>query len=364
MNQKESNQSKKNNISNKQNTCWGPEDNQDNRVQSGNKKRKRVGVPVFWAIVIDVIIAAMGLYLFSLYYFILPRDLSQNALALPTPKSTLQKVYIDVPQPTEHEPAAVSQDVIPPMEWGDKFDGKFTDGAVEQTENSYKSAYIAVTVDSIQKNGVAYYVADIYITDLKYFKTAFANDTFGSGIYDKTDTIAKKNNAVIAINGDYCGTNAGPVVRNGILYRDETYKDVLVMYYDGSMKTFTSEEFDINQIKNEGAYQVFTFGPMLLKDGQPMEEFNSSVYPGNPRTAVGYYEPGHYCFVVVDGRQPGYSKGYTLKEMSYLFYELGCKVAFNMDGGQSSEMAFLGNLVNQPYKGGRGTSDILYIAEK
>jgi exopolysaccharide biosynthesis protein len=36
----------------------------------------------------------------------------------------------------------------------------------------------------------------------------------------------------------------------------------------------------------------------------------------NPRSAIGYYEPGHYCFIVVDGRQNGYSDGMTLDELA------------------------------------------------
>ena len=56
----------------------------------------------------------------------------------------------------------------------------------------------------------------------------------------------------------------------------------------------------------------------------------------NPRSAVGYYEPGHYCFVVIDGRQPGYSKGATLMQLAQLFESLGCKEAYNLDGGKSA----------------------------
>jgi exopolysaccharide biosynthesis protein len=102
---------------------------------------------------------------------------------------------------------------------------------------------------------------------------------------------------------------------------------------------------------------------MLLKDGQPMETFNSKENPLNPRTAIGYYEPGHYCFVVVDGRQTD-SKGMTTKDLSKLFYSLKCKAAFNLDGGQSAEMAFMGKLYNTPFGGGRAINDIVYIADK
>ena len=52
-----------------------------------------------------------------------------------------------------------------------------------------------------------------------------------------------------------------------------------------------------------------------------------------------------------------------MAELSQLLYDMGCKVAYNMDGGKSSEMVFLGETVNEPYQGGRDNSDIIYIAD-
>ena len=94
-----------------------------------------------------------------------------------------------------------------------------------------------------------------------------------------------------------------------------------------------------------------------------MTEFNSNVVRANPRTAIGYYEPGHYCFIVVDGRQTGYSEGLSMEDLSQLMYDLGCKVAYNFDGGQTSMMVFDGKVVNKPYKDGRSCSDIVYVGE-
>ena len=94
-----------------------------------------------------------------------------------------------------------------------------------------------------------------------------------------------------------------------------------------------------------------------------MQEFNSSVKNANPRCAIGYFEPGHYCFETVDGRQPGYSEGMTLQALSQLFYDLGCKVAYNLDGGQTAMMAYGNQLVNRPINGGRESSDIIYISD-
>ena len=136
------------------------------------------------------------------------------------------------------------------------------------------------------------------------------------------------------------------------------------MYQDGSMETYSRRDANLDDIIAKGAYQSWAFGPMLLKDGQVMSEFNSTVNRANPRSAIGYYEPGHYVFVLIDGRQDGYSVGMTTADMSQLFYDMGCKVAYNLDGGQSAVMAWQGEVANRPYNGGRSTSDIIYITDE
>lgn len=130
------------------------------------------------------------------------------------------------------------------------------------------------------------------------------------------------------------------VIRNGEVYRDSTNgSDVCVLYYNGVMKTFSAEEFDVDQAIKDGAWQAWSFGPELLdKNGNSMTEFTADghVKEINPRSAIGYYEPGHYCMVVVDGRQRGYSSGMSLTQLSKLFQDLGCVSAYNLDGGRSS----------------------------
>jgi exopolysaccharide biosynthesis protein len=42
--------------------------------------------------------------------------------------------------------------------------------------------------------------------------------------------------------------------------------------------------------------------------------------------------------VVVDGRQPGFSEGMTVRELGAVMRDLGCSRAANMDGGGSSIM--------------------------
>ena len=246
------------------------------------------------------------------------------------------------------------------------FDDKFTTGEVIKTDNTYQSEDISVTVTKVEEDSATYYIADIYVRNIDNFKTLFAQDTYGTGFSEKTEDMATRTNAIIAVSGDnYGGRNFGVVIRNGELFRDSLFEDVLIMNNDGSMETFSPEAFDINSVLQNGAWQGWSFGPLLLTDGQPMIKgtFNSSVNPRNPGSAIGYFEPGHYCFILVDGRQPGYSDGLTLEALSQVFYDLGCTVAYNLDGGQTAVMAFMGAETNIPYEGGRKTSDILYIAE-
>ena len=89
----------------------------------------------------------------------------------------------------------------------------------------------------------------------------------------------------------------------------------------------------------------------------------SSLSSGaHPRSAVGYFEPGHYCFIVVDGRQD-HSHGLTISELAKVFEELGCKAAYNLDGGATAVMLFNNEIFSHPSNGGRNVGDILFIAE-
>jgi hypothetical protein len=62
---------------------------------------------------------------------------------------------------------------------------------------------------------------------------------------------------------------------------------------------------------------------------------------------IGMIEPGHLVAVVVDGRQPGYSLGINGEESAALMNALGCQVAYNLDGGISTTMVFMGNKINR-----------------
>ena len=53
----------------------------------------------------------------------------------------------------------------------------------------------------------------------------------------------------------------------------------------------------------------------------------------------------------------------TLAELSSLFAKLGCKTAYNLDGGQSAMMVFNDKYVNNLCEDGRTISDAIIIKE-
>ncbi len=251
--------------------------------------------------------------------------------------------------------------------FGDSFPDKFTQGDVIMTKTGYQSENVNITLKGFKADGQRFYIADIYLRDISCLVTSFAENTFGRGFREAATTLNRKLGGIIAINGDYYGARSdGIVIRNGVLYRSEDFpkRDVCVLYWNGVMETYDPALFDANAAMREGAYQAWNFGPKLLdENGAAMEHFNSDVDSSNPRTALGYYEPGHYCFVVVDGRQGNY-RGMTLRQLSALMQQLGCVRAYNLDGGNTSVMAVGNRVVNHPSGGGRKISDIISIVDK
>ena len=88
----------------------------------------------------------------------------------------------------------------------------------------------------------------------------------------------------------------------------------------------------------------------------------------NPRCAVGMVEPLHYKFVVSDGRTDE-SEGLSLYQLAQVMKNEECSVAYNLDGGGSATMWFMGKIINYPTTDGkemheRRVSDIVYIGEQ
>ena len=214
-----------------------------------------------------------------------------------------------------------------------------------------------------------WYVADIYVADISCLASYVENDSYESYVTTPALELAELAGAIVSINGDYCNAQAqsGFFVRNGTVYQQEELPrcDIAVLYTDGSLETSAPGEYTVEEILERQPWQVWKFGPELLDGaGQPLESFNTSsaIEAANPRSALGYYEPGHYCFVVSEGRLRDGGYGLTMAELAQIFSDLGCKSAYNLDGGDSACMVFQGEVCNIR-SGQRELGDILLIRE-
>ena len=242
-------------------------------------------------------------------------------------------------------------------------------GNIVKNANSYSDDNIEITIKEYRENDSTIYVADVVLKDSSYLKTAFANSTYGKNITAKTSTIADSVNAILAINGDYYGVQeAGYVLKNGVVYRNTaSNREDLVIYKDGSFKIINEKDVSLEDLVEDGAYNILSFGPALVTNSKVSVDENDEVgraMASNPRTAIGYISQNHYVFVVSDGRTSD-SEGLSLYQLANFMQDLGCITAYNLDGGGSSTMYFNGKVINNPTTNGRiserSVSDIVYI---
>lgn len=176
---------------------------------------------------------------------------------------------------------------------------------------------------------------------------------------DTTSNIAKMNGAVAAINGggfhDPNGTGTGRLPYGFILHDGEYIigKDVGLsesVDFIGFSKSgnLIAGNYDKTELADMKAMEGITFGPPLIVDGKKMITDGDGGWGVGPRTAIGQRKDGTVLFVVIDGRQPGYSIGATLRDVQDVLYEKGAYIAANLDGGSSSTLYLNGKVVNKP----------------
>ncbi len=243
---------------------------------------------------------------------------------------------------------------------------------------SYQSSTVSISIKEYStgsgEDTLTYFVADVVLSDATQLSNAFADNQFGRNIIAYTSQIAEENDAIFAINGDYYGFRTdGIIIRNGVIYRDEPARIGLAFYLDGTLKIYDETQTTAQDLLAAGVWNTLSFGPALIENNIIADNLsnveidtnfgNHPIQGNQPRTGVGIIDNNHLVFIVVDGRSSGYSRGVSLTEFAEMFKALGCSDAYNLDGGGSSTMYFMGRVVNNPLGKNkeRGTSDILFI---
>ena len=239
-------------------------------------------------------------------------------------------------------------------------------------ETTAEPIHTEVTLTSDRYLDTDIHLLYLTLADIKDLRTCFAENSYGLNIKETVLTMSNRVNALAAINGDFYGArDGGYVLRNGTLYRStpaSSTQEDLVIWSDGTADVICEGEVSAEELAAGGAWQVFSFGPGLVIDGEISVSENDEVaihLVSNPRTAIGFYDPQHYVLLVSDGRTDE-NAGLTLYELAtYMREELGVSLAYNLDGGGSSTMVYEGSIINFPTTNGdyweRSVSDAIYI---
>ena len=148
---------------------------------------------------------------------------------------------------------------------------------IEET-TSYESDTIRITIDrwcyAFNRTSLRFFVANVYVNDPAQLHTAFAGEQYSKDNAEATSAIAERHDAILAFNGDYYNykDKNGLIIRDGVLYRDEaSTRDQLLVMNDGTFVALPSGTYTAGEGQkyiDEGVVQSFTFGPLLVNDGE------------------------------------------------------------------------------------------------
>lgn len=168
--------------------------------------------------------------------------------------------------------------------------------------------------------------------------------------------IAKQHKAKVGINAS--GFDDTNEVGNGARASGIFIKDRKVIegnpYAPAKLIGFNQEHVlmlmnaTANEAIKEGMVDAVEFGPFLIVNGKPAEIKGNGGWGISSRTAIAQRKDGIVLFLVIDGRQPGYSMGTNIREITKIFLRYKAYNAANLDGGASSSLNIEGKLVSKP----------------
>lgn len=217
------------------------------------------------------------------------------------------------------------------------------------------------------------YVMRVKIADPSQLRTVSMQGFDKRGRVGNIEVMSNRVNAVVAFNGDYyCGDAKRYVLRQGVVFKDSMgpNQDLLLIDEDGDFHIILAEEhpeeMDKTVIDGKKVVNALCFGPALIKDGVKNTNYDSApTYCGpdekHERMVLCQVGPLEYLVVACAHR------ALTLPEMADLIltFDPNVQQAYNLDGGISTQLLFLGRRINNTSRGpedNRKLVDIVYFA--
>ena len=214
-------------------------------------------------------------------------------------------------------------------------------------------------------------MAEVKVAHGSQFRRRLAEDSYGSSVQFYASEMAKASNAVVASNADfYAFRTMGITVYQRQLFRAAPDRlDTCFITASGDMlfsragELTTADQINRYVQENDVLFSL-SFGPVLVDNGElqycpsyPIGEIDTQY----SRAGIGMLDELHYLLMTInhtDGRPRA-----NVNQFGQYMYEKGCVKAYNLDGGQTSEIVMNGTPVNYiDFNAERTVSDIIYFA--
>ena len=262
----------------------------------------------------------------------------------------------------------------------------------EQNKMTYEDPSIKVERRYAESDeyDCTYYVVDITIANASQLRTESAaggDNGFRTRQKVPVATMAKRTNAVIAMNGDYYGEHPdGLVLRQGVMFReiDETLHDLLLIdeagdfhvilagnrdVEEGLGNTFPATPLTHEQLTEADGKRIingFDFGPCIILNGELVEANPRSVV--HPHKSQSWNPAQRICLCQIGPLQYRIVAvahfGLSVQDFARLVLSFGpVQTAYMMDGGDSAQIVFLNKKVNNTQSTNvRAVCDCIYFA--
>lgn len=224
----------------------------------------------------------------------------------------------------------------------------------ESTNNQIK----IFTLDELGYRG---FMVKLKLYDPSTFRVVLADDVPGG--YETTSSMAKREGAILAINGGGFGKYVsegrikttmvgGTVVDSKVVKRFiKTNEEICFVGIDimgNLVGNVPNTQEDIDKLK---AAQGLSFIPKLIENQKKLSIPAAWVSTKHPRTVIGEYPNGDILLIIIDGRNDNWSEGVTLERVQEKLIYLGVEEAYNLDGGGSTTLYYEGEILNKPSDG-------------
>ena len=168
--------------------------------------RRRPQISGWHVVALDLFGLAVALNVFALFHHVLPVYIGKAQMHIisvglvttdPSPSVLPDESVI----PTLSEVMASVTAIVQPTYAPGDFSANFPIGDTGGTLKSYQSDNVRIAIDKLETNNVTGYIADVWVRNISFFQTGFAQGTYGKGIREYPQDMANDYNAILAVTG-------------------------------------------------------------------------------------------------------------------------------------------------------------------